>query len=138
MARSLSALMITALLLIGCNKAKEAADAAAIAKDLDKRGTTDLLKEAAEDSYDPPADGKLTDAQIQMYLKVREHEKKIAEVAKKELKEHAHQAEKAGEKSLAGMMEGFKAIGSAADFATADIRAAKDLKFNSQEYLWVK
>lgn len=138
MARSLSALMITAVLLIGCNKAKEVADAAAISKDLDKRGTTDLLKEAAEDSYDPPADGKLTEAQVQMYLKVREHEKKIAAVAKQELKQHAQKAEKAGEKSLAGMMEGFKAIGSAADFATADIRAAKDLKFNSQEYLWVK
>jgi transketolase len=36
------------------------------------------------------------------------------------------------------MMDGFKALGSAADLMTADIRAAKDLGFNTQEYLWVK
>jgi hypothetical protein len=35
-------------------------------------------------------------------------------------------------------MEGMKALGSAADFMTADIRAAKDLGYNTQEYLWVK
>jgi hypothetical protein len=35
-------------------------------------------------------------------------------------------------------MQGLQALGSAADFMTADIRAAKDLGFNTQEYLWVK
>src|SRR5688572_12622929 len=118
-------------------KAKEAIDKADISKDLDKRGTTDLMKEIANDEYTAPADGRLTDAQIQMYLKVREHEKKIAEVAKAEMKQHAEKAEQ-NEKSLSGMLEGMKALGSAADFMTADIRAAKDLGYNSQEYLWVK
>jgi hypothetical protein len=96
------------------------------------------MKEVAEDEYTAPADGRLTEAQVQMYLKVREHEKKIAEVAKAELKEHAEKAEKKGNKSIGGFMEGMKALGSAADFMTADIRAAKDLGFNTQEYLWVK
>ena len=73
-----------------------------------------------------------------MYLKVREHEKDIAKVAKQEAQQHADNAKKAGEKSLAGMMEGFKTMGSAADMVTADIRAAKDLGYNTQEYLWVK
>jgi hypothetical protein len=36
------------------------------------------------------------------------------------------------------MMEGFKTLGSAADMLTADIRAAKDLGYNTQEYLWIK
>jgi len=72
------------------------------------------------------ADGKLTDAQVQMYLKVRDHEKAIAKVAKQELQQHADAAKKEGEKSLAGMMEGFKSLGSAADFMTADIRAAAE------------
>jgi hypothetical protein len=125
-----------AVALSGC-KAKELADKAAIAKDLQKRGTMDLAKEVANDQYTPPDDGRLTEAQIQMYMKVREHEKKIAEVAKAELKQHAEKAE-AKEKSLSGMLEGMKALGSAADFMTADIRAAKDLGYNSQEYLWVK
>jgi hypothetical protein len=73
-----------------------------------------------------------------MYLKVREQEKKVVQVAKKEMEQHANEAKKSGEKSLAGMMDSFKALGSAADLLTADIRAAKQLGYNSQEYLWVK
>lgn len=130
-------MLCLSLALVGC-KAKELADKAAISKDLEKRGTTDLMKEVANDTYDPPQDGRLTEAQVQMYLKVREHEKKIAEVAKAELKKHSQEAEKKRDKSLGGFMEGMKALGSAADFLTADIRAAKDLGFNTQEYLWVK
>ena len=136
MRRTAATLLCLSLAFAGC-KAKEFADKDAISKDLDKRGTVDLMEEVANDSYTPPQDGRLTEKQIEMYLKVREHEKKIAQVAKDELKKHAQEAEKK-EKSIAGMMDSFKAIGSAADFMTADIRAAKDLGFNSQEYLWVK
>lgn len=137
MRRTIIFLFCISIALFGC-KAKELADKAAIAKDLKDRGTTDLMKEVADDQYTPPEDGRLTDAQIKMYLKVREHEKQIAQVAKEEMKKHTESAEKSGEKSIAGMMDGFKALGSAADFITADIRAAKDLGFNTQEYLWVK
>ncbi len=137
MRRSLPLMLCLSVALAGC-KAKELADKASIAKDLKDRGTTELMQQVANDEYTAPEDGRLTENQVQMYLKVREHEKKIAQVAKDELKQHAEKAEKKGDKSLAGMMEGFKALGSAADFMTADIRAAKDLGFNSQEYLWVK
>jgi hypothetical protein len=125
------------LVMMGC-KAKEMMDKASIASDLHKRGTVDLMKEVSEDKYTPPADGKLTDGQVQMYLKVREHEKQIAQVAKQELQQHADAAKKAGDKSLGGMVEGFKGLSALGEFATADIRAAKDLKYNTQEYLWVK
>jgi ribosomal protein S17E len=137
MRRSLVVMLCLSLALVGC-KAKELADKNAISADLKERGTTDLMKEVANDQYTPPEDGRLTDAQVQMYLKVREHEKKIAEVAKAELKKHSEEAEKKKDQSIGGMIEGFKALGSAADFLTADIRAAKDLGFNTQEYLWVK
>ncbi len=137
MRRTLLVMLCLSLALTGC-KAKELAEKAAISKDLEKRGTTDLMKEIANDSYDPPQDGRLTDAQVQMYLKVREHEKQIAQVAKDEMKKHADEAKTKGDKSIGGFMEGMKALGSAADFMTADIRAAKDLGFNTQEYLWVK
>ena len=137
MHRSLSVLLCLSLALAGC-KAKELADKASIAEDLKDRGTGDLMKEVANDTYDPPQDGRITDNQVQMYLKVREHEKKIAEVAKAEMKQHAEKAEAKGDKSIGGFMEGMKALGSAADFLTADIRAAKDLGYNTQEYLWVK
>ena len=130
---ALASLCLT-LALAGC-KGKEAAN---ISEQLAEKGTTDLMKEVADDQYDAPADGKMTDAQVQMYIKVREREQKIAEVAKKEAKEHADKAKAKGEKSIAGMMEGFKGLGSVADLMTADIRAAKELGYNTQEYLWVK
>jgi hypothetical protein len=137
MRRTLLAGLCLTVALSGC-KAKEAIDKASISNDLDKHSTTDLMKRVAEDKYTAPADGKLTEGQIQMYLKVREHEKQIAQVARQEAQQHADNAKKAGEKSLTGLMEGFKTMGSVADMVTADIRAAKDLGYNTQEYLWVK
>ncbi|HEV7487886.1 MAG TPA: hypothetical protein VGQ65_19625 [Thermoanaerobaculia bacterium] len=137
MRRILSAVLMLSMALAGC-RAKEALDKAKISQDLEKHGTMDLMKDVSKDKYNAPADGKMTDAQMQMYLKVREHEKAIAQVAKKEAQAHADAAKKAGDKSIAGMIEGFKTMGSAADMLTADIRAAKELGYNTQEYLWVK
>ena len=137
MSRTLTLMLCLALALAGCG-GKENATTADISQDLKERGTRDLMEEVAKDEYTPPQDGRLTEAQVQMYLKVREHEKKIAKVAKAEMEQHAKAAEKKSESSLGGMLEGMKALGSAADFMTADIRAAKDLGYNSQEYLWVK
>jgi hypothetical protein len=136
MRRFTPAILALAVVLSGC-KVKELADKANIAKDLDKRGTVDLMKQVADDKYDPPKDGKLTDAQVKMYLKVREHEKDIAKQALATANEHAKKAD-ASKNSLSGVMEGFKTMSAAAEFATADIRAAKDLGYNTQEYLWVK
>lgn len=137
MRRTLLAGLCLTIALTGC-RAKELAEKISIARDLEKHGTTDLMKKVADDKYTPPADGKLTDAQVQMYLKVREHEKQIAQVAKAEAQQHADAAKKAGDKSLAGLVEGFKTMGSVADLVTADLRAAKDLGYNTQEYIWVK
>jgi hypothetical protein len=137
MRRSLTAVFCLSLALAGC-KAKELADKASISNNLQKVGTTDLMKQVADDQYTPPEDGRLSEGQIQMYLKVREHEKQIAKVAREELKKHAESADKKGDKSIGSFMEGMKALGSAADFMTADIRAAKELGYNTQEYLWVK
>src|SRR5438105_4315854 len=131
MRRTLPVVIFVSLALFGC-RAKELAEKASIKNDLQKRGTMDLMKQVADDKYTPPADGKLTDGQIQMYLKVREHEKQIAQVAKQEAQQHAAAADKAGDKSIAGMMEGLKTMGSVADLVTADIRAAKDLGYNTQ------
>lgn len=137
MRRISTLLLCLTFVLAGC-KAKELIDKADISKDLQKRGTTDLMKEIAKDEYTAPEDGRLTESQVQMYLKVREHEKKIAQVAKDEMKQHADKAKDAGEKSLSGLVQGLQAMGSAADFLTADLRAAKDLGYNTQEYVWVK
>ena len=119
--------------------AGEKLDEASIADDLSDRGTRELLEETADDTYEAPEDGRLSEAQVAMYLKVREHEKQIADVARKQLEEKAKKAdENKGTASLAGMVSAFSAVGSLADLATADIRAAADLGYNTAEYTWVK
>ncbi len=131
-------LLLLAGLAAGC-KAKKAAEEAAISDNLEDKGTRELLEETSEDTYDAPSDGRLTEAQVQMYLKVREKEKAIALVARKEMEQKTKKAEaKGGEKSIAGMMAGLEALGSVADFVTADIRAANELGYNTAEYQWVK
>lgn len=135
--RRFTILIALALTLLSC-KAKEKIDQASIKKDLEKHGTLDLLEQVGADEYTAPADGRLTDKQIQMYVKVREREREIARVAREEMQKHEADAKKAGDQSVSGLMAGLGALGSVADFATADIRAAKDLGYNTQEYLWVK
>ena len=137
MRKALAVVVFTSIALTGC-KAKEMMEKASIEKDLKNRGTIDLMKEVADDKYTPPADGRLTDGQVQMYLKVRDHEKQIAQVARAEAQKHAEAAKKEGDHSISGMMEGFKTMSAATQMLTADIRAAKDLHYNTQEYLWVK
>jgi hypothetical protein len=137
MRRTLPVALCLSLALIGCG-GKEAAETADVKQNLEEKGVTDLMEEISKDSYDAPADGRLTEAQVQMYLKVREREVKIAQVTKDQLKEKAAKVEKAGEKSIAGMVEGFKAMKDVANFVTADLRAAKELGYNTQEYIWVK
>ena len=136
MRRMIPAVLLLSAVLFGC-RVKELAEKAKIAKDFEKRGTIDLMKDVSKDKYDPPKDGKLTDAQVQMYLKVRQHEKDIAKVAKDQMDQHSKAADQA-KHSLSGVFESIKTMQSAGEFFTADIRAAKDLGYNTQEYLWVK
>jgi len=106
MRRTIPAILLFTVALFGC-KVKELADKARAERSLDKRSTVSLMKEVANDKYDPPKDGKLTEAQIQMYLKVRTHEKEIAQIAMKKADEHFKKGD-AAKNSLAGVMEGFK------------------------------
>ena len=125
MRRTLLAALCLCVVLAGC-KAKEALDKVSIAKELDKKGTTDLMKDVANDKYTPPTDGKLTDAQVQMYLKVREHEKQIAQVAREQLQQHGADA----------VSRPFLAISGTAD-TTAPIKMAEQAvnRFQGTRYL---
>ncbi len=129
--------LIAATLIIGCGGEKKVTESS-IKDSFESKGTTTLLEEASKDKYTPPADGRLTEKQVEMYLKVKDREKEIARVARKQLEEQGKKADAAGEKSLTGMVEAFKGMGTVADFLTADIRAAKELGYNSAEYQWVK
>jgi hypothetical protein len=134
MQRTIVYLVVAAVALAGCGKAspKRAAEA------IKEKGAIKVIKEAADDRYDPPADGKLTDAQVEMYLKVREREVEIARAAREQLEQHAEKAREKGDRSIGGLMEAYKGLGTAASFLTADVRAAQELGYNTAEYMWVK
>lgn len=124
------ALAGSVLFACGC-QGKPAADEASIQKSLHEKGTANLMDEVAKaPDYHPPADGQLTDAQVKMYLDVRQREQQIREVAFKDLQGRE-----------GAFLESLKTVGDQpdiADIATADLRAAQELGFNPKEYQWVK
>jgi uncharacterized protein YecT (DUF1311 family) len=132
----LAAALLGVPLLLGCGK-KPAEDEASIRKSLEEKGTIDLMDQVAKaPDYPPPADGRLTERQVKMYLDVRERELRIREVAVRSLKSKGEQAEKTERK--VSPFEAMKALGDLADLATADLRAAQELGHNPKEFQWVK
>lgn len=131
--RTFAALGWCILLSFGCLGESEKD----VAERLDDKGAREVLDDASEDHYIPPADGKLNRDQIEMYLRVREREKEIVNVARDRISKSARKF-KEEEKTFSGLVEGIKSLGSAADFLTADVRAAQELGYNTAEYEWVK
>jgi hypothetical protein len=140
MVRPAIPLTATCLLLLavgaGC-RPRPAGDEASIQKSLQEKGTLDVMDQVSKaPDYQAPADGRLTDGQVTMYLAVREREQKIREVAFKNLRAKSDQAQQ--EKRQVGFFEAMKAAGDFADVATADLRAAQELGYNPKEYRWVR
>jgi len=130
--RILTVLFI-ALFLFGCGIKKRLTEAV-VSKDVSHRSAIAVLDSAKDDKYTPPADGRLTDAQVQMYLKIRDREHVIAQVAAKDLQDRAKKSE-GKTNSLSDIVGAF---GSVADLSLSGVRAAKELGYNSEEYGWVK
>jgi hypothetical protein len=103
---------------------------------MEKESTTEVLKQAAEDKYNPPNDKKITDKQMQMYMAVRKREVEIAKSAADRLE--AKSKELKEKKATAGIMDTLNALSDVGKFLTADLRAAKELGYNTAEYQWVK
>ncbi|HEY2933455.1 MAG TPA: hypothetical protein VGK99_17075 [Acidobacteriota bacterium] len=105
-------------------------------KNMEKESTMEVLKQAAEEKYDPPADKKITEKQMQMYLAVHKRELEIARNAAQRLEEKGKQLKAKDEKP--GFMDALNALSDVGKFWTADLRAAKELGYNTAEYQWVK
>ena len=136
--RTATVLALSGAILFACGcQAKPAADEASIQKSLRQKGTANLMDEVAKaPDYHPPADGRLTEAQVKMYLDVRQREQQIREVALKE-----RQAPAGSGEDHPAYVEALTTVGDQpelADIATADLRAAQELGFNPKEYRWVK
>jgi hypothetical protein len=152
------------LLAAGCGRGDERS---AIQDRLRTRGAAEVVREAAAARFTPPADGRLTDAQVRMYLTVRERESRIREAAaleaqrRREAAAGAERPERAGKAERAGRADrqagrdraerreepdlrrqGAAAARAAPDDAAlgavADLRAAQELRVNPKEYAWVR
>ncbi len=130
-------LLAVGLSVTAACKAKPAEDEASIQKRLEEKGTLEVLNEVAAAEYDPPADGKLTAAQIEMYLAVKQREQRIREVASKDLKKQQPDGTE-DDGGDAGFADTMRALGGVGDIATADLRAAQELGRNPKEYQWVE
>jgi hypothetical protein len=108
-ARSVLAAAGALLMASSCGRT----DARAAADDRQRAGAAAVLREASAARYEPPADGRLTEAQVRMYLAVREREWRLREAA-------ANDAVRRREA------------------APADLRAAQELRANPKEYAWVR
>lgn len=115
----LLALAVLAAAVAGCRRPD---DRAAIQARLRTKGASEVIREAATARYTPPADGRLTAAQVRMYLAVRERECRIREAAALDAQRQRGPA--AGAAGAAG--------------AAADLRAAQELRANPKEYAWVR
>jgi len=100
------------LLAWGC---RHPDDSAAIRERLRSKDAAQVIREAAAAHYTLPADGRLTDGQVRMYLLVRERECRIREAAA--LEAQGRRAAAAG---------------------AADLRAAQEVRVNPREYAWVR
>lgn len=74
------ALPAAAVALVACGGSRPD-DRRAIEERLRTRGTAEVVREAEAARYTPPADGRLTAAQVRMFLAVRERECRIREAA---------------------------------------------------------
>lgn len=132
----LTLLVAAGLLLLGVAcKGKSGRDEASIEKSLKEKGTLELMEEIGEAEYEPPADGRLTEEQIKMYIAVKKRGREIQQVAAKKLEE---QTKKEEEGQKLGFLEAMKALGDVGDIVTADLRAAQELGYNPKEFQWVE
>lgn len=107
----LRAVSLCLLLAAPACKGGPEADQAAIKERLHEKGTAELMHEVSTaPEYRPPADGRLSERQVRIYLDVRRRERKIREIAAKDV----------------------------ASAATAGLRAAVELGYNPKEYSWIE
>lgn len=125
----LAALLVVALLAAGCRKGPPQ-DEAAIRKSLAERPAAQVLAEAERSAFEPPAAGRLSERQVEMYLAVRRREGRIREVVLEDLGaaggSSGQDAPGAGPRGVAGVL------------GTADLRAAQELGYDPKEYQWVE
>ena len=98
----------------------------------------EVLDKADQDSYEPPADGQLTEDHLKMYIAVKKRETELRKSEADKVNKKIEKAEKADEESISGMAQNLDAMQQLAGYMMLDIRAAQELNYNTAEYEWVR
>lgn len=126
--RAFAAVLISAALLASGCKDEAPKEAEAPLRPMD------VMEEVSKAKYTPPADGRLTEKQVEMFLAVKEREREIREASVREIEEKA-KARKEGE---ADVEQSMRSVGDVVGLTMADLRAALELGHNPKEYTWVR
>jgi hypothetical protein len=112
--RVLRTAVLCAVVLTAC--ARKEAEEKTAGKKPREMTTAEVMEQAAQARYQPPADGRLTDQQVRMYLEVKRRARKA-------------RAEAPAAPATPAAPE---------PAATADLRAALELGYNPKELTWVQ
>lgn len=129
----LTLILFLAVVLTACGN-----DTVESIQNIQNSEVAEIMDKADQDSYEPPADGQLTEDHIKMYLAVKKREAELRKSEADKVKKKMDKAEKADEESISGVMQNLDAMQQIASYVMLDIRAAQKLNYNTAEYEWVK
>lgn len=98
----------------------------------------DLIAAAEEDRYDPPADGRLAERQVQEFIRVMARAEEASAAREERLKEIAERAEANQRVSLGDLTSVVAGITEVAGLNTAEIEVVKAGGGNWAEHQWVR
>ncbi len=95
----------------------------------------DVIEKAKQDQFTPPADGRLTKAQVEHFLTLAKKVKIVEKEQAQKLKEKYDKKEQSDEFSITDVFNGLKDFTS---LATLEMKVVKENGGNWAEYTWVK
>lgn len=98
----------------------------------------ELMAAAEEDTYTPPADGRVSEGQVRDFLRVMERATELQDEKGERLREIAEKAEKEQEMSLSDLSQMMGGMGDVAGLQTAEMEVVKTAGGNWAEHQWVR
>lgn len=98
----------------------------------------ELMALAEEDTYEPPADGKVTERQVQSYIRVMERAAELRGEKERQMQEIAKRADEDERISMSDFGQMMGGMAEIAGLQTAEIEVVKTADGNWAEHQWVQ
>ena len=98
----------------------------------------ELMAAAEEDRYDPPADGKLEEDQVEEFIRIMNRAAEIIEAQSARMRELSERADRNEDISMSEMSEMMSGATQMMGLASAEIELVKSADGNWAEHQWVK